>query len=364
MSLWKKAGDAGRAVQKAADSAVEKTEKGKPSIEQVTPRAAIAGGEITLRGTGFSENGRTRPLVRFGDQPASLLLSSPRRLVVRVPEGATAGELTVDTGKAVSATVTVTVGITLAENLHPVANPAVDAAGNIFTTFSGSRGQKVSTSVFRVDRNRGARGFLNDLMNPTGLAFDQEGLLYISSRQEGTIYQVSPQGHRTVYAEGMGIATGIAFDAGGNLYVGDRSGTIFKISHDRQIFVFATLEPSLAAYHLAFGPDGHLYVTAPTTSSYDHVYRVSPAGDVSSFYRGLGRPQGLAFDAEGNLYVAASLAGQRGVVRLTPQAKPELFVSGHNIVGLAFTPHRSMILATNSSVIELLLDIAGRRLIP
>ncbi|MGO9273625.1 MAG: IPT/TIG domain-containing protein [Terriglobia bacterium] len=379
MSLWKKAGDSGRAAQKAGDAAVERTAKGTPWIEQVTPRAAIAGGEITLRGSGLTENGRTRPLVRFGDLPASLLLSSPNHLVVRVPEGAMSGHLTVDTGKAVSAPVAVAVGITVAENLHPVANPAVDAAGDIFTTFSGSRGQKVSTSVFKIDRNHAARGFLNDLMNPTGLAFDREGLLYISSRHEGTIYQVThttqtegsklrdaveqAQGHRTLYAEGMGIATGIAFDGAGNLYVGDRSGTIFKISRDRQIFVFATLEPSLAAYHLAFGPGGHLYVTAPTTSSYDHVYRVSPAGDVSSFYRGLGRPQGLAFDAEDNLYVAASLAGQRGVVRLTPQAKPELFVSGNNIVGLAFTPQRSLILATNSSLIELLLDIAGKRLV-
>ena len=61
--------------------------------------------------------------------------------------------------------------------------------------------------------------------------------------------------------------------AAGNLYVGDRSGTIFKIGRDRQIFVFAMLEPSVAAYHLAFGNDGNLYVTGPTTSSFDAVYR-------------------------------------------------------------------------------------------
>jgi sugar lactone lactonase YvrE len=359
MSLWKKAGDSGRVMQRAG----EKTGKGKPYIEQVTPRAAIIGGEITLRGSGFTENGRPRPLVRFGDQPASLLVSSPSRLVVRVPDGAMSGQLTVDTGKAVSPPVVVAVGIPIAENLHPVANPAVDAAGNIFTTFSGGRGQKVPTSVYKIDRNHVMRGFLNDLMNPTGLAFDREGQLYISSRHEGTIYQVTPEGHRSVYAEGMGTATGLAFDEAENLYVGDRSGTIFKISRDRQIFVFATIEPSVAAYHLAFGPDGDLYVTGPTTSSYDHIYRVSPAGDVSSFYRGLGRPQGLAFDADGNLYVAASLAGQRGVVRLTPQAKPELFISGHGIVGLAFTSRRSLILATSSSVVELLIDIAGKRLV-
>ena len=58
----------------------------------------------------------------------------------------------------------------------------------------------------------------------------------------------------------------------------------------RQIYVFATLEPSIAAYHLAFGPDDYLYVTGPTTSSFDCVHRVSPDGEVEIFYRGLGTP--------------------------------------------------------------------------
>ena len=200
-------------------------------------------------------------------------------------------------------------------------------------------------------------------MNPTGLAVDREGLLYVSSRMEGTIYLVNPDGHRTLYAEGMGIATGIAFDTDENLYVGDRSGTIFKINRDKQIFVFATMEPSVAAYHLAFSAAGELFVTGPTTSSYDHLYRITPAGEVRSFYRGLGRPQGLAFDACGNIYVAASLAGRRGVVRLNPQAEPELAVSGNGIVGLAFTGHRSMILATTNSLIELFVDVEGKPLL-
>ncbi len=335
----------------------------KPHIEGVTPRAAIPGGEIAVQGRGFTSNGNTRPVVRFGQQMANVLLSSSSRLVVRVPEDVASGDLTVDTGHGVSESVAVAVGITLTENLHPVANPAVDAAGNVFSTFSGNRGQKVPVSVFKVTRNHVVQSFLKDLLNPTGLAFDRDGLLYISSRAEGTIYQVTPDGQRSMYAEGMGIATGIAFDRDQNLYVGDRTGTIFKINHDRQIFVFATMEPSVAAYHLAFGFHGELFVTGPTTSSFDHVYRVSPAGVVASFYRGLGRPQGLALDARGNLYVAASLAGRRGVVRFSPDAKPELVISGNGIVGLAFTPHRSLILATNNSLIELFLDIEGKPLI-
>jgi sugar lactone lactonase YvrE len=199
-------------------------------------------------------------------------------------------------------------------------------------------------------------------MNATGLALDSEGVLYASSRHDGVVYQVSPGGNLAVYVEGMGVATGIAFDQDGFLYVGDRSGTIFKISRERQIYVFATIEPSIAAYHLAFGPDQYLYVTGPNTSSFDAVQRVSPAGQVEVFYRGLGRPQGMAFDAKGNLYASASLEGRRGIVRITPDAKAELFLSGPAIVGVAFAPSKAMILATNNSIYRVDVGIEGRRL--
>jgi len=142
--------------------------------------------------------------------------------------------------------------------------------------------------------------------------------------------------------------------------VGDRSGTIFKISRERQIYVFTTLEPSIAAYHLAFGPDGYLYVSGPTTSSFDAVHRVSPAGEVEVFYRGLGRPQGIAFDAEDRLYVAASLQGRRGVVRIGQDRKADLFLSGPNIVGLAFTPSRSMVVTTTNALYRVDVNIPGR----
>jgi sugar lactone lactonase YvrE len=199
-------------------------------------------------------------------------------------------------------------------------------------------------------------------MNATGLAFDGDGQLYVSSRYDGIVYQVTPGGTMSVYVEGMGVATGIAFDGEGNLYVGDRSGTIFKISRDRQIYVFATIEPSIAAYHLAFGGDGHLYVTGPTTSSFDAVHRISPAGEAEVFYRGLGRPQGLAFDADGNLYVAASMGGRKGVIRIDPERRAELFLSGPGIVGMAFAPSGSLVVATSGALFRADVGIRGKPL--
>jgi sugar lactone lactonase YvrE len=372
MSLWKKAEKPEPSAEKAAAKetgkpgvAVEKavaTGRHRPQITSITPRGAIPGGELVIRGTALADNGH-QPRVRFGEQPGSLLLTSSNRLIVRVPDEVAARNVTVETKGGLSSPAPVVVGVTIAENLHPVANPAVDAHGNIFATFSGARGQKVITSVFKVDLNRVMHPFLNDIMNATALAFDHQGNLYVSSRSEGSIYRVTPGGQRSTYAQGMGVATGIAFDRDENLYVGDRTGTIFKIGTDRQIFVFATVEPSVAAFHLAFGPAGDLFVTGPTTSSFDHVMRINPAGEVSSFYQGLGRPQGLAFDVEGNLYVTASLAGTRGVVRLTPDAKAELVVSGYDLVGLAFGRHGSLILATNGSLVDLPLGVEGLPLI-
>ncbi|MFI5126241.1 MAG: SMP-30/gluconolactonase/LRE family protein, partial [Candidatus Acidiferrales bacterium] len=200
---------------------------------------------------------------------------------------------------------------------------------------------------------------VTQLMNPTGLAIDRDGVLYVSCRNDGTIYRVTPDGQAEQWLEGMGIATGIAFDHAGNLYVGDRSGTIFKIGADREIFVFATLEPSMSAYHLAFHPSGDLYVTGPTTSSFDRVYRITPAGEVLVFYRGLGRPQGMAFDRAGNLYVAASLAGKRGIVRIAPEGDAEIALSGNNIVGLVLEPSHRALVATINALYTLDWNVEG-----
>jgi sugar lactone lactonase YvrE len=341
--------------------ALRKSSDARPQIAEVTPPAAIAGGELQIKGKGFAK--AERPRVTIGEVGAPIVIGSDSFLIARVPEGALAGDLVVESGKQASETWSCDIGVQIADSLHPVANPAVDALGNIYTTFSGSRGQKVPVAVYRIDLNFNMKPFLNELMNATSLAFDNQGLLHISSRYEGYVYQVTPNGSMSVYVEGMGVATGIAFDHEQNLYVGDRSGTIFKISPSRQIFVFATLEPSLAAYHLAFGPDGWLYVTGPTTSSFDAIHRISTHGEVEVFYRGLGRPQGLAFDEEGRLYAAASIGGRKGVVRITPEREASLFLSGPGIVGLAFTPSKAMIVATTNALYRVDTGIKGRTLI-
>jgi sugar lactone lactonase YvrE len=332
---------------------------GIPRIERITPIAAIPGGEIAIYGSGFTTRHGGRPVVRFGDLEAALTLSSSRRLIARVPEGVSGNTVQVVNGQSESNPHPVALAYQIADNLHPVANPAVDSNGNIYVTFSGPRGQRVPVSLYKISPSFAVKPFVTSLVNPTGLAIGPTGELFVSCRHDGTIHRVTRDGRAEQWIEGMGIATGLAFDHAGNLFVGDRSGTIFKISPSREIFVFATLEPSVAAYHLAFHPNGELYVSGPTTSSYDRVYRITQGGEVHVVYRGLGRPQGMAFDTEANLYIVGSHGGRRGVIKITPQGRAEHVLSGPALVGLALLANGRAILAANSALFTLDWNVRG-----
>ena len=102
------------------------------------------------------------------------------------------------------------------------------------------------------------------------------------------------------------------------LYVGDRRGAILQVAENGTFRVFARLDPTMTGYHLAFGDDGWLYVSYPTLSGSDQIYRITPDGEVHPFVRGLGRAQGMAFDAVQNLYIVAHYEGEGGVIRITP----------------------------------------------
>jgi len=358
-------------------SLLHPTRPNAPHLDRIFPQAAIPGGSFEVFGTHLlppvettlTNDGPQMPTAFFGDLQATLDLARSTRALVRVPDGAISCDLVLKHHAAnghpaaASNILHASIGVPMAEELHLVSNPAVDAEGNLFAMVSGPRGERVPVSIFRIARDLQVRPFVRDLLNVSALAFGPDGYLYASSRAEGCVYRISPDGAISTYAEGMGTATGIAFDRAGNLYVGDRSGTIFKISGSREIFVFATLEPSVAAYHLAFRDDGVLLVTAPTTSSNQPIYAIMPDGTTTVFFRGLGRPQGMAFDVDGNLFVAASLQGRRGIVRITPSAEAELVVAGNDLVGLCFLDDGCAALATNNTLFHADLGIEGRPLV-
>jgi hypothetical protein len=336
------------------------------TIKQVLPKAALPGGEVRIEYGGVELEGTGRPEVHFGEHTGHTTIASDSVIVAKVPESSSetgTSELWVSENGASSAPVPYEIGKRVATNLHPVANPAIDSEGNVYATYSGRRGQKTPVSIYRITPNGAVTPHADEIMNATGLAFGLDGNLYVSSRHEGNVYTVAPDGTTEIYIEGMGIATGLAFDRKHNLYVGDRSGSIFKINSEREIFVFATLEPSMAAYHMAYGLDDYLYVTGPTTSSFDSIHRVSPTGEVEKFFTGMGRPQGIAFDISGNLYVVGSYRGRRGIFRFLRDTRdPELFISGLGLVGLVFDYAENLIVADASSIYRVHAGTMGKPL--
>ena len=333
-----------------------------PRIDDVVPAAALPLGEVELTGAHLGPLNFGPPAVLVDGTPAHVLMSRPTRLIFRVPEAASTGLVEVRTPTGLSNSAPLRVARELTSGLHPVTSPAVSRSGMIYATISGPRGKESPVSVVRVSPDGRGTPFVTGILNATGLAFNSDGDLFVTSRAEGTVYRVDQAGEFTVYAEGMGVATGAAFDSEGNLFVGDRSGTIFKINTDRKIFVHATLEPSVAAYHLAVNSAGTLFVTGPTLSSNDTIWAIEPNGDTRPWFRGLGRPQGFALAKDGSIYLAASLRGRRGIVRVTEQGEAHLVLSGSNLVGLAFSPLGTAILATNEAVYDVDLGVEGQDL--
>ena len=385
-------------------------------IVKIAPPAGIPGGEVMIDCEGLDVSEPSQCAVLMDGEVAPLVALSPRRVLAVIPElkrgkGQSAegkgpraeskgqseeskrqsgeGQGQSDESQAQSAkskglseSITDGVGMVevvlesqgersqpvhflagrrIAEDLHPVTSPAFDPDdGALFVTRSGSRGEQLPISLFRIDVDGELTEFSGDITNPTAIAFDKEGQMFVTSRLDGNVYRVTPFNEAIPFARNLGVATGLAFDSLGQMYVGDRNGTIFKVSEIGEEQSWAQLEPSVSAYHMAFGPDDALYVTGPTVTSFDLISRIDKDGNVSVFYRGLGRPQGLAFDSDGNLYVAATLRGRRGIVRITPDAqKAEIFVAGMNLVGLAFSALGEMVVVSNDSVYKLAVGIHG-----
>ena len=296
---------------------------------------------MTLRGRGFPVD--RVPQVTVGDHDALVLFASSERIVFSVPADLESGPAPLRIDNIPDETAFLTVASSWATGLHQVDNPVFDREGNLFVTYSGSRGQTAPVSVFRVTRAGTREPFVTGIVNPTSLAFSPDGQLHVSSRFEGAVYRVNADGTHQQVAADLGVACGLAFDDQGRLYVGDRSGTIFRIENSK-VDPFATLPPSVAAFHLAFGPDGDLFVSAPTLGSYDHIYRIDRDGSVRSLLTPFGRPQGLAFSpGEGVLHVIDALAGACGLYRLSDlDGEPQLVASGSGFIGVAFGPAGEM----------------------
>ncbi len=303
------------------------------------PVRAVPGARVAIRATHLPLPIDGLPHVLVGEKDARVVAASPRGVTIVIPADADPGEQIVRIDEIPGVSGRIIVGAVFATDVHQVDSPVFDRDGRLYVTRSGSRDAKPQVPLFRIGRNGVKTPLPVAIGNPTSLAIGPDGLLYVSSRFDGNVYRLLDDEHVERYATELGVATGLAFSPAGDLFVGDRSGTIFRVRPDRQVEIYATLPASVAAFHLAFGPDECLYVAAPTLATHDAIYRISPERLVDVVSDKFGRPQGIAFDANGDFFVVDALAGSAGLFKLdvtADAAEPELMVAAPSLIGVAF----------------------------
>src|SRR6188508_2599903 len=153
----------------------------------VDPPYAIPGGEIAVTCQGFKMAAGSPDGCYIEGFQCRLVAASSTRLLAIVPDEIAGPTSTIrlESMGAVSNELEVTIGRKLVGDMHIVANPAVDPSdGALILTRSGSRGQHLPATLFRLEPD----GYLDELpdpiLNPTGIAFDREGQMFITNRAQ------------------------------------------------------------------------------------------------------------------------------------------------------------------------------------
>src|SRR5437867_1963070 len=140
------------------------------TLHSVIPQAGVSGGHVALSCAGLEPQALATCRIVFGTSPTRPVLTTPALLLGMVAEGADLSSVHIVQGERHSNTVPFTGATRLADNLHPVASPAIDAQGNIYPISSGTKGQQVLVFLYSISRGGEFAAVPATIANPTRLA--------------------------------------------------------------------------------------------------------------------------------------------------------------------------------------------------
>lgn len=217
-------------------------------------------------------------------------------------------------------------------------------------------------AVVKVTPDGDVQVLLERLNQPSGLAFDRMGNLYVSTYAqgmtgEGTIVKVPVMGEAVVLVEGLSGPIDLAVDTEDNIFVAsfDRDLVLRISPKDGTSLVFAEVAHPAA---LALDRDNRLYVASATTGT---ILRVAKDAEAVVVARGLPEPSDLNFDAEGHL-IAVNFGGTE-LIYIDAEGRTSLFaLVPKGTIAAAFTRDGNMCLANWD--LHLLLKVTSRLSVP
>jgi len=209
------------------------------------------------------------------------------------------------------------------------------------------------STIFKYTPSGARSTFATGLQNPSVIAFDKAGNVYVGegiSSEGYRITKITAAGSRSTFVNGI-RPRGMKFDASGNLFVADYSTqSIVKVSPSGAKSTFAAV-PNVT--DVIFDAAGNLYATNSGSTGFGAdgsdgaIYKFTPNGTKTTFASPLYRPTYLAFDFNGNLFVAADVQGcflgcaspQSAVLKFKPDGTKSTLASGFSgFTGLTCDP--------------------------
>src|SRR6187200_365 len=162
-------------------------------IKRIIPEYAIPGGEISIECEGFRAEPAAEHYVYLNGEECQIIAASSRRVLATLPDADVNGHSSIqlESGGVESESCRLTVGRLLADEMHIVANPAVDPKDDaLILTRSGSRGQQLSSTMYRLETDGYLDEMTVEMLNPTGIAFGPDNELFVTNRAEGRVCEI------------------------------------------------------------------------------------------------------------------------------------------------------------------------------